>query len=251
MIKITNTVKKFKEMFNMIICGNRYPLFPDFNLHINDNVINVGVHDPSNTATSNQTYNGFKIVGNGNLSLNNSIMDVIKLFNNDEIIDLTYNSDNSRIEISSNNESSKNTITIPILETEESQKIEIDFSDKYISLGGKSHEYVGIVENIDCEYFHNQIKKASLNEYSANNIEINDGVTLSVGDISKFEISASTEIKIDTIGNVNSQYMGAYTDIFKTLNGEVSIKMTEMGLLVISQETEDYTVNYLLAPALI
>ena len=246
MIKITNTTQKFKEMFNMIICGNRYPLFPDFNLNVGEE-ITITTTDPSNSAMTEQVYQGFEIIGNGIIPLDNSIMNVIKLFNNDEIIELLY--DDDRLTISSSDEDSRNTIIVPANESKEKGVINADFGDRYISLNGTSHDFVGIVENVNCKYFSDQIKKASLNEYSANTIEINNGVVLSVGDISKFEISASTEIKIDTEGQITGSYMGAYTDVFKTLSGEVSIKITKESLLVISQKNEDYQVNYLLSPA--
>lgn len=244
MITITNTAKNFKQMFNLITCGNKYPLFPEFMLDISDQVITVSMPDPSNVAMTNQKHLGFTIDNDSKIPMDNSVINAINVFNDNEVITLQF--DGKQIIISSVSDDIKNTITIPGISIER-RKIDLVFEENEVVLNRTHHEYCGSVV-IDCKHIQKQLKMGSLNEYLENLISIDNGVILSIGDINNFEIASASEITIETQGKANGSYMGAYADVFKTLTGEVTINITEQGLLIVSQKNDQYEVNYLLAP---
>ena len=252
MITITGTVKKFKNMFELIMCGSKYPLFSDVILEIDGNKIIVNSIDQIGAVATNQEHLGFEIDGDSNIPIDTvSISEAIKLFDDNDTLSFIY--ENDRIILSTNSENKKDTITIPTSSLSET-KIQhiISYDNNVVTIRDNEVKYdaSGI---INVSNIQDQIRKANYvnNLYHEYIIRIeNNKLILSVGDITNFEISSSSEIEIDGKGIAESKYMHGYDDIFKTLSGEINIKMTDNNPIFINKNSDNSIVNYLMSPTI-
>ena len=82
MTQITGSVKKFKQMFEQIMCGSKYPLFQNVILEIGE-TISVNSMDPTRAIGMHQEYRNFEIGGGTNIPIDTvSIYEAIKIFQN-------------------------------------------------------------------------------------------------------------------------------------------------------------------------
>lgn len=251
MTTITGSVKKFKTMFELIMCGAKYPLFTDTILEIDSDIITVNSVDSTRAIGTNQKYEGFEIVGSKGIPIETiPIYEAIKLFDDNNLLTLEY--DNNKITLFSNSNSEKNTVTIPCSDDTGSHKSNIEFTTDSVMVNGNKYMFDSHAI-FDVKNIKNQIKMGNYvdNMYHEYIININENkLTLSVGDINNFEVSASSEIDCDGKGSSESKYSHGYDDIFKTLTGEIKIRMSTDKPLIVIKNTDDYSVKYLIAPTI-
>jgi hypothetical protein len=237
-------------MFEMIMCGSRYPLFPTVILEINKNVISVNAIDQTRAIGTNQEYTGFEIEGSANIPIDTvSISEAIKLFDDNDLIKLTY--DENKIILSTNSNNKKDTITIPTMKINEiNNESQITFNKSSITINGNEMNFDAHVI-VDASHIQNQIKKGSFigNLYHEYLINI-DGtkLTLIVGDPNNYETSSSSEIVVENgKGSCQSSYAHGYDDIFKSLSGNVEIYINDRKPMLIVQTNDEFNVKFLIA----
>ena len=99
MTKITGIVRQFKNMFKMIMCGDKYPLFTQVILEINQNEISINCMDSTRAVGTGQKYTGFNIEGSANIPIDTvSIYEALKLFDDND--PLMFNYDDNKIILS-------------------------------------------------------------------------------------------------------------------------------------------------------
>lgn len=253
MTTITGTTKEFKQMFEMIMCGNKYPLFDSVILEINKEIISINVIEKTGAIGTNQEYFGFQIEGGANIPIDtSSIYEAIKLFNDNETLKFIY--DDNKIILESNSNNKRDKITIPPPEISEiNNKSQITFTENSIIINGTEMNFDAYVK-VNSSYIQDQIKKATFvnNLYHEYGINIEGTkLILTIGDPTNYEISSSTEITIeDGFGNAYSTYAHGYDDIFKSLNGEVVIYINDAKPMLIVQTTDKHSIKFLIAPTM-
>ena len=251
MTKITGTVKNFKNMLEQIMCGSKYPLFGSIILEIDEDIITVNTVDTPRAVATYQKYRGFDIEGSNDVPIETiQVNDALKLFNDNDTLEFIYNE--NKIILSTKSDDVKDTITIPCVSNDDVTKSTFEFSENSILVNGEEIVF-DATSNIDVSYIRNQIKKANYIDplYHEYIVNINDDVlTLSVGDVNGFETSGESEIKTSGKGIAKSQYMHGYEDIFKTINGEVRINLSENKPMIVTQKTDTYSIKFLIAPVI-
>lgn len=252
MTKITGTIKEFKNMFEIISCGSKNPLFTSIILEIDRDVIIINAIDSTRSVLTTQRYTGFEIEGGANIPIDTvSIIEAIQLFNDNDPLIFEY--DENKITLIINSESDKDTIVIPAPDINEiNNKIPVTFLEKSIVVNDETTTFEAFV-NVDVKYIKKQIRMGNYVDplYHEYTVNINKNIlTLGVGNINNFELSSSSEIQVDGDGISESKFMQGYDDIFKTLSGEVTIRINEDKPMMISQITDDYSVNFLIAPVI-
>lgn len=248
---ITGTVKEFKTMFEMIMCGNKYPLFPSVILEINEETISINAMDQTRAVGTGQEYFGFQIEGNTNIPIDtSSISEAIKLFNDNDTLKFIY--DDNKIILESNSNNKRDKITIPPPEISEiTNGSQIVFTDNSIIINGNEMKFDAYVK-VNSSHIQDQIKKSVFvnNLYHEYGINIEGTkLTLTIGDPTNYEISSSTEIIMeDGDGTAHSFYAHGYDDIFKSLSGDVVIYINERKPMLVVQTTDKYSIKFLVAP---
>jgi hypothetical protein len=251
MTTITNTTKEFKRMFKMIMCGNKYPLFEEIILEINEDSIFINAMDKTRAVGTNQEYTGFHIEGDTDIPIDTvSIYDAISLFDDNTEIELIY--EDNKIILKTNSQSKKDTITIPTLKLDEiNNKSQIKFTDNSLIINGNEITFDANVI-VDVSHIKNQIKIANYvsDLYHEYIININENIlTLTVGNPHNYETSTSTEITVENgTGVCQSSYAHGYDDIFKSLSGDVSLYINNQKPMMITQMGDNYKAKFLLAP---
>lgn len=248
---ITGTVKQFKSMFEMIMCGSKYPLFTEVILEINEETISIKCMDSTKAIITDQKYHGFNITGSKSIPIDTvSISEALKLFDDGDSLKFEY--DENKIVMSTKSNNKKDTITTPITNVDITNQVLPMFTDDSIIINGNTMNFEAQVK-VDTKHIQNQIKKANYVDalYHEYDININNNtLILSVGNVNNFELSTSTEIEVEGNGVSQSRYMHGYDDIFKSLNGEVTIRINENKPMMISQIGDNYCVNFLIAPVI-
>jgi len=246
MTKIIGTVKEFKSMLEKIMCGSKYPLFPDVNLKIDQETIRVSCVDPTRAVATSQEYTGFHIEGSSDIPINtSSLYEAINLFNDSD--SLTFEYEDNKIVLTVDSDGVIDIIKIAALDVNINEIAIKKINDLTYSVKENDMKFTAKVD-LDVNYIKNQIKKANyINAaYHEYNIDIRENeIGISVGDIGS---STETIIKIKTTGIAKSQYCYGYDDIFKILSGKVSILINDDQPMIINQIGTDYVVNYLVAP---
>ena len=249
MTTITGTTKDFKQMFEMIMCGSKYPLFQSAILEITD-IISINTMDQTKAVGTHQEYRNFMIEGGNDIPIDTvAIYEAVKLFDVGETITLTYSDNKITLETKSQGKSDK--IVIPAQNIDNIESL-IKFTDNGIIINGNEMKFVANVV-VNTSHIQNQIKMANYvsSMYHEYAIDINKNkLTLTVGDPKNYETSSVTEIEVDGNGIANSTYAHGYDDIFKSLSGEVAIYINEAKPMMISQITDEYTVQFLVAPTI-
>lgn len=247
---ITGNVKKFKNMFATIMCGNSYPLFTEVVLEIDQEIISISCADTTKAVGTNQEYRGFNIEGSKNIPIDTvSISEALKLFDDGD--DLKFEYDSNRIVLSADSNGKKDQIVIPAPDIDNiNSQFPVKFTDDSIIINGNEMKFDARVI-VNAKYIQNQIKKANYVDalYHEYSIDINNNtLILSVGNMDKFELSTSTEIEVEGTGIAQSKYMHGYDDIFKSLSGDVTIQINENKPMYVSQVTDNYSIKFLIAP---
>lgn len=248
MTTITGSVKQFKEMFKHIMCGSKNPLFTDIELQFDNESINVNSIDQTRAIATVQKYRNFIIDGNESILIDTiSINDAINLFDdNDELV---IDSNNNIITLSVNSNDKKDVIKIPISDVN-NLKSGLTYDGENLIMGDNKVEFDAQFM-VDVKHVKTQIKRAKYvaSTYHEYDINIdNNTLILSVGDVNNFELSSSSEINIDGKGIAKSRYCYGYDDIFSALSDEVTIKLSSVKPMIVTQSCDDYSVMYLIAP---
>ena len=252
MTQITGTTKDFKQMFEMIMCGSKYPLFQNVILEIDEN-ISVNSMDQTRAVGMHQEYKNFEIEGSADIPIDTvAIYEAIKFFDLNTSIKLIH--EDNKIILKSNSEHKKDKITIPTLKLDEiSNKSQIEFTNNSIIINDNEMKFDAHVM-IDVLHIKDQIRKGNyVNNLNPEYVIIINGnkLTLIVGNPDDYETSTSTEITVeDGSGNCQSTYAHGYNDIFKSLDGNVMIYINNSKPMMISQITDKYTVQFLIAPTI-
>lgn len=253
MTKITGTVKQFKNMFEIIMCGNKYPLFSNVLLEIDQETISVNSMDQTRSVMTNQKYTGFNIEGGANIPIETiSIYEAIKLFNDNDLLTFIY--DDNRIVLSVDSGNKHDTITIPTFNVDEfDNPSQITFGENSITINGNEMNFAACV-TVNSSYIRDQIRKASYVNDSYHEYIINideNKLKLIVGDPNNYETSSSTEIMVEEgSGKAQSSYAHGYEDIFKSLNGDVVIHINDTKPMLVIQTTDEYSAKFLIAPTI-
>jgi hypothetical protein len=253
MTTITGITKDFKQMFKTMMCGNKYPLFNDILLEINEETISINSIDQTRAVGTNQKYFGFQIEGEADIPLDTlSIYEAIKLFNDNDILKFIYDDDKIILESNSNNK--KEQITIPSQKINEiNNRSQIVFTENSIIINGTEMNFDAYIK-IDVSHIQNQIRKAAFvnNLYHEYGINIEGTkLILTIGDPTNYEISSSTEIIVeDGFGKAYSTYAHGYDDIFKSLSGEITIYINDEKPMLIVQTNDKYSIKFLVAPTI-
>lgn len=250
---ITGTTKEFKQMLKMIMCGNKYPLFQNIVLEINEETISINAMDQTRAVGTSQKYIGFHIEGGADIPIDTvAIYDAITLFGDNESIKLIY--ENNKIVLKTNSDGKKDTIIIPTLKIDEiDNRSQIEFTNDSTIINGNEMKFDAHVI-VDVSHIKDQIRKANYvgdlyHEYIINIQE--NKLLLTVGNPNNYETSTSTEITVeDGTGNCQSSYAHGYDDIFKSLSGDVTIYLNNAKPMMISQEDIYYNVKFLVAPTI-
>jgi hypothetical protein len=250
MTKITGSIKEFKSMFDMIMCGSKNPLFRNVILEIEEETIIVNAIDTTRSVLTTQKYTGFNIEGSNNIPIDTvSISEAIRLFNDNDSLMFEY--DENRIVLTVDLNGEKDVMSIPAPDINDiNNKIPITFTEDSVIANEKVTIFEAFV-NVDIKHIQKQIKMGNYVDplYHEYVININENaLTLSVGNINNYELSSSSKIEVEGTGVSQSQYMHGYDDVFKTLTGEVTIRINENKPMMISQIRDNYVVNFLIAP---
>ena len=250
---ITGTVKEFKQMLKMIMCGNKYPLFQEILLEINEDIISINAMDKTRAVGTSQEYTGFHIEGGADIPIDTvSIYNAISLFDDNVEVELIY--EDNKIILKTNSQGKKDTITIPTLKLDEiTNKSQIEFMDNSIIINGNEMTFDANVI-VDVSHIKNQIKIANYvaDLYHEYIISIDENIlTLTVGNPHNYETSTSTEITVENgAGVCQSSYAHGYDDIFKSLSGDVSLYINSQKPMMITQMNDNYKVKFLIAPTI-
>lgn len=247
---ITGTAKQFINMFKTMACGDKYPLFDVVIIEIKNDLIVINTVDKSRAVATHQEYEGFIIDGDENIPINiGEINGAMKLFNSDDLVKFEYIND--KVILSLDLVDKKDTIIIPCQPI--NCKISpIEFGDDSICINGDAMNFDAHVI-VDAKIMQNQIKRANYinstyHEYIIN-ID-NNNLLLTVGDINDFELSSSIEVNVEGHGLATSRYMHGYDDIFRVLDGDVELYMSNDKPMLIIKNDDKYTVKYLIAPVI-
>lgn len=249
---IKGNVKQFKNMFSLMSCGQKDPLFSNVVMKIDEEKIVMSGVDTTNVVATNQEFYGFIIEGSESINIETeSINEVMKLFDDSDFLE--FESIDNKVVLSVISDAKKDIMTIPINEIEtRSRDVKIEFTDDSIIMNDTNLNLKSKFE-IDTKYIRNQIKKGKFISDSYHQYDINldnELLTLSINNIRNFELSSSTEIEVDGSGISTSQYSHGYDDIFKSLIGNVDIRFFDDKPMAVIQETEQYSIVYIIAPTI-
>lgn len=248
MVKITNTVKNFKEMISLIMCGSKYPVFDSIDLIVEDGKISVDSTESTRSVVTKQDYYGFTIVDSGIIPIDTvQIFEALKLFSDDDELSLLY--ENNTIVLNIYSDEKTDTIKFPTINVVNTPS-GMEFTENSVMVGEKLMTFDAIAD-INSKYLKEQIRRSTyVNTFQSYKIAISEGtgITLSVGDIAGLETSSTTTIKSDVIGSATSSYIHGYSDIMSAISGNINIQLGENKPMLITKNTEDYNIQYLLAP---